>query len=343
MERFRICRLLAKLATGAAAIAALAASGNAARAQTEHTVLALSAVTVAFLAEYVAEDAHLWEKQGLQVKSVYIGGVAAMNAVIANSADFSLSSGPSITRAWAHGQKLVALATAIQQSGQDVVLRKDIADAAGFDPNAPLATRARIVKGHTIAVLSGIGALGDVVLRVVAKSAGVAPDQMLITPLQPPEALAALARHAIDGFSGGPPYIQQVVLDGTGVIVSDSAKGEPVEYSPVSSALFVARAGFCAQQRAICEKMMRGIAEATRIIRNEPAQALAVAKARFGNYDDKVLQAAYEMVRAMTPDPPATTAQELENADLMNIAAGFLKPEEKLADYSALIDNDFVK
>ena len=49
------------------------------------------------------------------------------------------------------------------------------------------------------------------------------------------------------------------------------------------------------------------------------------------------------MVRAMTPEPPVTTAKELENGDLMNIAAGFMKPEDKLADYSALIDNDFVK
>ncbi len=66
-------------------------------------------------------------------------------------------------------------------------------------------------------------------------------------------------------------------------------------------------------------------------------------KARFGSYDDKVLRAAYEMVKAMTPDPAVTTAKELENGDLMNIAAGFMKSEEKLADYGILVDNEFVK
>ena len=45
----------------------------------------------------------------------------------------------------------------------------------------------------------------------------------------------------------------------------------------------------------------------------------------------------------MTFDPPITTPQDLENGDNMNIAAGFLKPEDKLADYKALIDNEFVK
>ena len=293
------CRIVTALA-----MANLLLAGTApfpARAQTEPTVLAIPAVNINMLAEYVAEDSHLWEKQGLEVKALNIAGVGAINAVIANSADFSISSGTSITRAYARGQKLVALATAMNQSGADVVVRKDIAVASHFDPNAPLSTRARILKGRTIA-MSGVGATTDTVLRLVAKSAGVAAEQMIITPMQPPEYMAAFARHAIDGFSGMPPYIQQVVLDGTGVIVSDSAKGEPTEYSPVSSMLFLARADFCAAHRPICEKMVRGVIEATRIIRNQPSETFAIMKARFGAYDDKALRAAYDMMKAMTPE-----------------------------------------
>src|ERR1019366_5234242 len=138
-----------------------------------------------------------------------IAGVGAINAVISNSADFSMSSGTSITRAYTRGQKLVALANVLDQSGQDVVVRKDIAEAAHFDPKTPLSTRARILKGRTIAIGS-VGAIPDVVLRVVAKSAGVAPDQMVLAPMPPPEFMAAFARHAIDGFAYSPPYIQQV-------------------------------------------------------------------------------------------------------------------------------------
>ncbi len=322
--------------------AILAVPGHALRAQALHTILTVPSINMSMLPEYVAEDSHLWERQGLQVKVINITGVGAINAVIANSADFSISSGTSITRAYARGQKLIALATALNQSGQDVVLRKDIADAAHFDANAPLATRAQILKGRTIAV-SAVGAIPDLVLRVVAKAAGVPANQMVITPMQPPEFMAAFARKAIDGFSNSPPSIQQVVLDGTGVIVSDSAKGEPTEFSPVSSTLFLSRASFCAAQRPICEKMVQGVVDAVRIIRTQPAETLAILKARFPAYDEKVLNAAYEMVKAMTPDPPVTTAKELENGDLMNIAAGFMRPEDKLANYNDLVDNNFVK
>lgn len=326
----------------ASAGAVLAIPGDAAGAQALQTILTVPSINMSMLPEYVAEDSHLWEKAGLQVKVLNVTGVGAINAVIANSADFSISSGTSITRAYARGQKLVALATALNQSGQDVVIRKEIADATHFDPTAPLATRAQVLKGRTIAV-SAVGAIPDLVLRVVAKTAGFSADQMVITPMQPPEFMAAFARKAIDGFSNSPPTIQQVVLNGTGVIVSDAAKGEPTEFSPVSSTLFLSRASFCAAQRPICEKMIHGVVEAVQIIRTQPAATLAILKARFPAYDDKVLMAAYEMVKAMAPDPPLTTAKELENGDLMNIAAGFMKPEDKLADYSVLVDNDFIK
>jgi ABC-type nitrate/sulfonate/bicarbonate transport system substrate-binding protein len=322
--------------------ATLGLSGGIARAQTTPTVIALPAVSVLFLAEYVAEDAHVWDKAGLAVKVLNISGIGSINAVISKSADFSMSSGPSITRAYAHGQKLVALATALNQSGQDVVLRKDIADATHFDPTAPLATRAQILKGRTIAI-SAIGAIPDLVLRAVAKAGGVTPDQMTITPMQPPEFLAAFARKSIDGFSNTPPFIQQVVLDGTGVIVSDSAKGEPTEFSPISATMLLTRADFCAQQKTVCEKATQGIVAAMGIIRTQPSQTLAIMKTRFPAYDDKVLAAAYEMVKAMTPDSAATTVAALENGDLMNVAAGYMKSDEKLADYKVLIDNSFIK
>ncbi len=324
---------------GVAAIAALAAPAQAAE---EHATLAIPGVNVLFLVQYVAQDRHLWEHEGLDVKVLYINGIGSMNAVIAGSADFSMSSGPSITRAYAKGQKLVALATAINQSGQDIVLRKDVAEAHHYDPGAPLAVRAKILKGLTMSV-GGAAAIPDVVLRVVAKSAGIAPDEMTVTPMQPPETMAALKRKAIDGFAAGPPYIQEAVQDGSGIILADAAKGEPKEFSPVSAALLLARADFCAAHRSICTKMVHGVLAATKFIRAHPRETLAIMKAHFGAYDDKVLEASYEMVKAMTAVPPITTPKMLANSDAMNARAGFIKPEDELKDYAPLIDNAYFK
>src|SRR6185437_6559508 len=183
--RLSFCRGL-----GAALAACLALAAAPARAADEHAILAIPGTNVLFLVQYVAADEHLWQSQGLDVDVRYITGIGSMNAVISGSADFSMSSGPSITRANARGQKLTALATAVGQSGQDIVIRKDIAEAEHFDPKAPLAVRGKILKGRTFAV-GGAAAIPDIVLRVVARDAGIAASDLIVTPMQPPEFMAA--------------------------------------------------------------------------------------------------------------------------------------------------------
>jgi NitT/TauT family transport system substrate-binding protein len=333
-----------KLKCVAVAAVALMALGSAApQARAEDTTIAIPAQNLLFLVQYIAADQHLWEKQGLNTKVLYITGVGSTNAVIAGSVDFGMASGPTVTRANAKGQKLVALLTAINKTGQSIVLRKEVADAAHFDPKAPLAERAKVLKGKKIAV-SAIGAIPDSVLRVVAKDAGLGPDDLTVPAMQPPEFMAAMASKSIDGFSNSPPFPEQMIIAGTGVLVSDSRIGEPTEFDPVSSSLLDARGDFCGKHQSVCEKMVHALYQATQIIRNDKATSLAVIKTHFGTaYDDKTLEAAYETVKAMTPESPVTTAQMLENGDNMNIAVGFMKADEKLPDYKALIDNDYVK
>jgi NitT/TauT family transport system substrate-binding protein len=326
------------VALGLVGVATLARPGFAAE---ENTSLAVPAINLGFITRYVAEEEGFWKKQGLDVKVQHIQGIGSMNAVISGSVDFSMSSGPSITRANARGQKLTALATSISESDEYIVIRKEITEAAHFNPNASLAERGKILKGKTIAT-GGAAAIPDIVLKTIQKIAGVARDDVTTTPMQPPEFMAAFSRKAIDGFVSGPPFSQQALIEGTGVLVSDSAKGEPKEYSPVSSALLLARASFCPEHRSICQKMVHGIVEAAKFIHEHKPETLAIIKKNF-KLDDKVVEASYEALKAMTPVPPITTPKSLENADLMNIAAGFMTEKDKLPDYAAIIDNEFAK
>ena len=335
-DRFKRQVLPAGLCLALAALASPAA-------RAEDTTLAIPATSLGFLSRYIAEDQHLWSKEGLNVKILNIAGIGAMNAVIAGSADFSINSAQGITRAWAKGQKLAALLTASDRTGESIVVRKDIAEAAHFDANAPLATRGKVLKGRRIAT-GPVGGLYDVVLRVFAKDVGLDPEVDIVeAAIQNPEFVSAFEAKRIDGFLSSPPFAEQVSSDGTGTLVTDARKEEPIEFTPFANGMLLARADFCAGHQSVCEKMVHGLYEATRIIRNDPRTSLAVIKAHFGGYDDKVLQASYETVKTMTAENPITTAEELENGDKMSIAAGFLKPEDKLPDYQPLIDNSYVK
>ena len=326
------------LLTLGVAVAALPAA--AAPASIEQTTIAIPAVNLAFIDRYVAEDEGLWKKQDLDVTVRTIQGIGATNAVISGSVDFAFASGPTVTRANARGQKLVALATTIDQADEDIIVRKDIADAAHFDPKTPLSERGRVLKGLTIAD-GGAATIPDIVLKVVAKEAGLAPQDVTVAPMVPTEFMAAFQRKSIDGFVSGPPFAQIALLNGTGVMVSDTTKGEPTEFSPISSALLLTRTAFCPDHHSICVKLVHGIVEASRFVHEHPKETLAVMKRHFGTYSDQVLEASYQSLRPMMPVPPITTPQELENADRLDIDAGFLKPSDKLPDYAAILDNQY--
>ena len=157
-----------------ASVLALALFAMPARAEMEQARVALPSPIISFAAEYIAE-AMFFKDQGLDVQSQLLAGVASINAVISGSMEFAFSTGSSLTRAAAHGQKLLAIATLSTEPGEFLAMRKDITDAAHFDPKAPLAVRAQLLKGHSFGV-GGIGTIGDAFLRVFAKAGGLDPE-----------------------------------------------------------------------------------------------------------------------------------------------------------------------
>ncbi len=326
----------------AIALFALASSAPGARAEQEHAILAVPAEAILFMAHYVAMDLGFFRDEGVDLDSRLIVGMGSMNAVIAGSAEFSYSSGGSLTRAAARGQRLLAIANLNDRHGQQIVLRKDLAEAGHFDPNAPLSVRAQLLKGRNIAI-DGMGTVVHSFVRVVAKAGGYDPEAVTVSPMQPADMIAAFGRHAIDGFAAAPPWIQQAVADGTAVIVADGIKGDPQELVPIGSVMLVTRPQLCTERPSLCMKMGHVMARAATFVHEHKAETIGVLKKHFPNISDPVLEASYEAVASMTPTPPVVQADELAHAELMNIEAGFMKPEEKLGHYDGLFTDAYVK
>ncbi len=334
--------LLRRLSLCLVVVLGLAAPTSSPRAQVEHAVMAVPAVTILFLAYFIAEDEGIFTRQDIDLKTVNIAGIGAMNAVISGSADFSLSSGGSFTRAISHGQKLLIIVDLVQHLAQTVVLRKDIADQIHFDPTAPLAVRAQAMRGRSFG-MGGVNSVSDAFLRLVAKAGGVRPDEIIEAPLQPSDEISALERHAIDGFTHGPPWAQQVVIEGKAVVIADGAKGEPSDATPYADGIVVTRASYCTDHRSICAKMGHAMLLGTEAIFERPRDALTVLKKRYPTVDDRVLQAALDSMTTLAARPPVMTIEALQNADRLNVEVGFMKPEDQLPSYDGLFDNQFVK
>jgi len=313
-----------------------------AHAQTERTSVAIPAVSFAFTANYIAEDAHLYERNGLEVKIQFLAGNAGFNALISGAVDFSFSSGTNLDRAAAKGQKMLAIANMNNLPTWSVVLRKELAEAAHFNAEAPLAERAKILKGRTI-VIDGINSASHSYLRVIAQAGGINPDSIVVSALQPQEMLAAFARRQIDGIALGPPWPQTLEHDKTGVTIASGIGGDPQWLAPIGSSTLITRPQFCVEHRTICVKMGHAMIAASKFVHERPQESIAILKKRFDKTNEAVIVASYEVMRKAMPLPPIVEAKALANADRINVEAGFIKAEEQLKTYDDLFSNDFLK
>jgi ABC-type nitrate/sulfonate/bicarbonate transport system substrate-binding protein len=325
-------------------VAIAAAAGEAPlRAQpAEEIILADPAFSLTFSAGYVASDLGLWQKHGVNVKTVSITGIGAINSVISGSSHFAQASASSFGRASARGQKLVAIATTIDRPFAQVVLRKDIAEAGGFDPKAPLGKRGALLKGRTIAVDS-INSMIHAYVRLIAARGGINPDDIRVAPMAPASMLAAFESKQIDGYAMSLPWPQKAVQDGTALLIASGPDGEPGDMIPFGHNLIVTRQDTCAQKRALCLAIGQSIKDATAFIKTKPEEAFALLKKRFPTLDDALMRRSFEELQKVTPSPPTVSRALIENSETFNVDAGLLKADEKLKSYDGLFTNEFVQ
>jgi ABC-type nitrate/sulfonate/bicarbonate transport system substrate-binding protein len=333
-RRFGIAFILAALLGFAAAPPA--------RAQLIDSTMAIPVYSLGFMVEMYAQDMKLYQKHGINMKLQQINGLGTINALIAGSVDFGQPSGVSLIRAAARGQQLLAIVNFTNRIVVQVVLRKELAEKAGFDPQAPLEKRALALKGRIIAVDS-VNSVIDAYLGLLAKRAGFTHDDMHVAPMEPPAMISAFAAKQIDGFAMSLPWTLQPVVEGAAVMVASGPDGDTVGLDPFANTVVAAKPQTCETKPKLCEAVGQTFVEATAMMHANPDEARAILQKRFPTLDPKVFAASFAAELKMTPTPPVPTEKGLENTDNYNIQAGLMKPEEKLSDYNKLFTDKFVK
>jgi len=325
---------------------ALAAASCPAQAEMEKTSLALPAVAFIFSTAYIAEDAGIFKAEGLEVTQQVITGIGSANAVIAGSIDFSFSSGVTLTRAAARNQPVIGIATTYDRTGFWIVISKKIAEERHFDPKAPLAERAKLMKGLRFGV-GAIQAIPHAYLKLIAREGGLDPEQdIVVAGIAPPDQVGSLARSAVDGLSAGPPVIEQALHDGIAVILANGTTGKEVDppfLSHVAANVLMTRKQLCVEKRSLCIKMGNAMVKANAFMHEHQKEAMEMLGKRLNVKDPTVLAEAYKNTVGSTPLHPVTDAKALATADDLNVAAGFMKAEEKLPSYDAIFTNEYVK
>jgi sulfonate transport system substrate-binding protein len=312
------------------------------RSQEIDILMALPAATLTFSAPFLAEDAGFYKKEGLKVTHRTVVGVGSVNAVIAGSADFSMSTGPVLLRAAAQGQRLLAFANLIDRPLVELVLRKDVAAAAGISPQQPLAERAKVLKGKTIAI-QGVGSIVHAWERLVASRGGLDIEKdVRIAPMDPPGMLAAMETKQVDGYATSLPFTTEAVVKDKAVMLASAVTDAP-DLLPFAYGLIYTRPDTCSKQREKCARVARALAAANRFILEKPAEALELLKKRFDKMDPALLAAAWEIVSKAHAKDLRITIPSLEHSQKVSLESKLLEPKDALTSFAGLYTDDFVQ
>jgi len=305
-------------------------------------LMALPAATLTFSAAFIAEDGGFYKKEGLKVSYRTIVGVGSVNAVIAGSADFTMGTGPVFLRAAAQGQRLLALANLVDKPLVELVLRKDVAAAAGITDAMPLGERAKALKGKTIGI-QGVGSIVHAWERLVANRGGLDIEKdVRIAPMDPSGMPAALETRQIDGYATSLPFTTQAVLGGSAVMLASAVRDAP-DLLPFAYGLVYTRPDTCAKQREKCVRMARALAGANAFIHDKPAAALELLKKRFDKMDPAVLAAAWQIVAQAHAKDIRVTVPGLDHSQKVSLEAKLLEPKDALTSFDGLYTDEFLR
>jgi NitT/TauT family transport system substrate-binding protein len=314
-----------------------------ATAQETELVFAIPAQTLTFSAHFVAHDGGFFQKEGLKVTDKVLVGVNSPNAVLAGSADFTVGTGPVFLRAAAKGQKFLAIVNTVDKPLVELVLRKDVADAAGITEKTPFLERAKALKGKTIGV-QGVGSIVHAWQRYVAGVAGLdIENDVRIQPMDPPAMVPALESKAIDGYATSMPFTTQAIVKGAAIMVGSSTFDAP-ELVPFAYAMTYTRPDYCTQKRDICARVARAYMGAAKMIQEQPDVVLeTILKKRFAKMDPTLLTASWKVAQTAHAKDVRVNVAMLENSQKVSLVAKLLDPKDALTKFDDLFTDEFVK
>jgi ABC-type nitrate/sulfonate/bicarbonate transport system substrate-binding protein len=253
-----------------------------------------------------------------------------------------MGTGPVFLRAAASGQRLLAIANLIDRPLVELVLRKDVAEAAGLTDHMPIADRAKVLKGKTIAI-QGVGSIIHAWGRLIASRGGLDVEKdVRIAPMDPPAMLAAMQTKTIDGFATSLPFTTDAVLKGNAVMLASGTRDAP-DLLPFAYGLVYTKPDMCSKQREKCVRVARALAAANTLILEKPDEALQILKKRFDKMDQTVLTEAWKTVSQAHAKNIRVSMPGLENSQKVSLEAKLLQPNGALKDFHGLYTDEFVR
>ena len=246
---------------------------------------------------WVAKEAKLFEKHGLDVNLVYIsGGPRSIMSLIGGSVQFVNHSGMPALEAYQRGADTALIATPMNQLEHSLVVQKNI-------------TNVEQLRGKVLG-MSTQGALTDILLREGLRLNGIAEKEVTILPVGDLGArLSGLQTGRIHGaiIAG----IQTLTANKMGFRTLIDYSKLPIE---IAGSGILVRRSYVAKNPEIIARFLRAWIEGLYLFKAKPDFAFTVLKKYVASQDQEVLTAIYNLYKerlTYKPTPTASVAKSM--------------------------------
>jgi NitT/TauT family transport system substrate-binding protein len=274
-----------------AIVLAFCMSATVASAQPIPVKLSYSAPSGSNSPPWMAKELGLFDRHGLQVSMIYIGGgTRPVSVVLAGETDFTIVTGPPSVLAKLSGGDTVILATFINGLTVSIVARPEI-------------TKPSDLKGKNMAV-SRFGVIGDFATRIALKRWGLTPfkDVGIIQMGGLPEAFAALKAGAVQAAAFTPPLSTDAKRQGMVELLDLSSSD--IEFANTG---LVTTARYASQHPEATRRVVRAIVEGIWAFKANREAAIRAVQKYTRVADRSVLEETYGIFRKDLRNIPRTT------------------------------------
>ena len=211
--------------------------------------LPFSPIGINCLPWFVAKEARIYEKNGIDIDPVFIGASSALfQSMLSGAADMAGSGGPSIISNVLQGGDIIHVTAMVPRFTQSIMVKPEI-------------KKPEDMKGKKIGV-SRLGTVTHFALQTALDGYGVKNVTILQMGGQP-EAVAGLVRGSVDGAVISPPYNFQLKKQGYNELVSPNDLQKLTEF--ITNGI-VARRSVVEKDKDSLIRLIKSTAEAIKLI-----------------------------------------------------------------------------
>jgi ABC-type nitrate/sulfonate/bicarbonate transport system substrate-binding protein len=251
--------------------------GSAASAQQQLPTMVHAGLRTLYLAPlFIGIDRGIFKADGVEVTYQELeSGALSPAAILSGQAHVTSDEILGIAPLAKQGKEFMMIYNLMDRMTMNLVVRNDVLQKAGFNPNASAKEKAKVLKGLTIGITRP-GAPTDTYSRYFMIMGGLDPkrDATLVQIGGGGALNAAFRAGRIDAFMLSPPFPQVAEKDGVGTIIFNNTGGEVPELTGMSYIVLFTSKEFAEKNKPAVKAYARGIQDSLKWIRENRAEAL---------------------------------------------------------------------